>query len=251
MEKYFNINKSGCSIKCKLYYNDLKRIKRLVICGHGFGGHKDNSAAEKFSEYVLKKFKDVAAITFNAPCHGDDVKQKLSLSDCDTYIGLVTEYAKQRFSPEKLYYYATSFGGYLVLKYIYEHKNPFGKIVLRCPAVNMYEVLSGTIMDPGDLKLLSNGKPLSVGFDRKIKITRSFLDELKEADISGLDFREFSDSILIIHGTRDEVVSFDSVRSFAEKNEIRFAAAEGADHRFRDPIKMHSAIKMTADFFEL
>ena len=41
--KYFNINEKGHSVRCKLYFNDLRAIKRVVICLHGFTGHMDRS----------------------------------------------------------------------------------------------------------------------------------------------------------------------------------------------------------------
>ena len=59
-EKYFNINTAGNSIRCKLYFADLKAVKRVVLCVHGFTGHKDNKAVERFADYVLKKHRDVA-----------------------------------------------------------------------------------------------------------------------------------------------------------------------------------------------
>jgi predicted alpha/beta-fold hydrolase len=120
MVKYFNINEAGCSIRCKIYFNNLKTAKRIVVCGHGFSGHKDNKAVEKFADFVLKKYKDIAVITYDEPCHGDDVKKKLILEDCNTYIKLVNEYARSRFDTDELYAYANSFGGYQVLKYISE-----------------------------------------------------------------------------------------------------------------------------------
>ena len=250
MEKYFNINKAGYSISCKIYFADLKTVKKVVIYGHGFSGHKDNKAAEKFAEFVLKKYKDIAVITYNAPCHGDDVRKKLTLSDCMKYIELVTGYAEERFSPEAIFGYATSFGSYLLLKYIAGFADPFKKIALRCPAVNMHDVILDSIITPEDFQLLSKDKPILVGFDRKIKITKSFVDELDANDISELDYSPFAGSILIMHGTADELVPYDGVKAFAEKNGIRFIPVEKADHRFKNPVDMDNAIKAIVEFFE-
>ncbi|MBQ3285461.1 MAG: alpha/beta hydrolase [Ruminococcus sp.] len=251
MEKYFSVNEQGNSIKCKIYCDSPKAVKKAVIYGHGFSGHKDNKAAERFAEYVLKKHRDTAVVTYDAPCHGDDVKKKLSLSDCGAYLGLVTRYVEKQYHTDALYAYATSFGGYQFLKYISENGNPFRKIVLRSPAVHMYEVLSGRIMNPDERKALSRNKPVLVGFDRKIRVTQSFLDELKEADITARDFHAYADDILILHGTKDEIVPFDGVEAFARQNDIRFIAVENADHRFKDPKTMDIAVKATAEFLEL
>ena len=251
MEKYFNINTSGRSIRCKIYCKDLKSVKKAVINIHGFSGHKDNKAAQRFAEYVLKKRHDTAIIAFNLPCHGDDVRKTILLSDCDLYIKAVIDYIKSRFSTEDIYVYTTSFGGYLTLKYIAEHGNPFKKIAMRCPAVNMYEVLSGCIMSPAEQKALSNGKPVLVGFDRKIKIYGDFLDDLKANDITEYDYTPYSEKLLILHGTKDEVVSFDASEEFAKKNNIEFIPIENADHRFKDPNLMNEAIKIIFGFLQL
>lgn len=248
MVKYFNINEAGCSIRCKIYFNNLKTAKRIVVCGHGFSGHKDNKAVEKFADFVLKKYKDIAVITYDEPCHGDDVKKKLFLNDCEAYIRIVTDYAKSKFGVDRIYGYATSFGGYQFLKYIAENGNPFYKTVLRCPAVNMYEVML-KMPSPEEINTLNSGKPILAGFDRKIRIDSHFLDELKNSDITTYDYTKYSDDILIMHGTKDEIVSFDRVEKFAVSNNIKFVPVEGADHRFIDPQKMDAAIKLIIEFF--
>ena len=79
---------------------------------------------------------------------------------------------KTRFGAAELYSYATSFGGYLILKYISEHGNPFHKISLRCPAVYMYDVLTRFIMKNDEYNRIMKGKDVQVGFDRKIIVTR-------------------------------------------------------------------------------
>ena len=222
----------------------------MIFC-HGFGGHKDNGAAEKFALKMLSKHKATAMITFNWPSHGDDVKKKLCLEDCDAYLTHVIAWLQGKYQPEALYCYATSFGGYLTLKYIREHGNPFRRIALRCPAVNMYDVLTKAIMSSDELDRLRAKKEIPVGFDRKIPVTLSFLEELKEKDIRKLDYLDDAEELLILHGTADEIVPFEAAYAFVEDNLIEFVPVEGADHRFRDPGKMEQAIKEILNFFGL
>lgn len=249
MEKYFEINKSGQNIRCKLYYGKSAGIEKAVLFVHGFTGHKDNGAAQKFADRVLPKYKGIAVMTFNLPCHGDDVKKKLALQDCMTYIGLAADYIKTELHTDDIYAYATSFGGYLVLKYIAENESPFKKIALRCPAVNMAEVLTDSIMKNDELDKLRRGKTVSVGFDRKIEVSRQFLTELETADIQKIDYMEHADDILILHGTKDEVVPFEAVRCFAEDNLIEFIPVENADHRFQNSAHMELVTKKVIEFF--
>ena len=156
--KYYCVNQEGHSISCKLYYNNVRDIQHVVVFGHGFGGHKDNKAAERFAEVLLSKKKRAAVLTFNWPCHGDDVKKKLRLEDCMTYIRLIAADVTDQYRPETVNIYATSFGGYLFLKYIAENGNPFRKIALRCPAINMYESMTAKIMRQRSRKAFGKGK---------------------------------------------------------------------------------------------
>ena len=250
-QHYFNINDAGLNIRCKLYSEGQGEVKTLVICGHGFGGHKDNRAAERFSKHVTDKNHGVALLTFNWPCHGDDVRKTLRLNDCDAYLSAVLSWAKARYPNAALFGYATSFGGYLFLKYISEHGNPFLKIALRCPAVPMYDVFAASIMDADDFERIRKGKPVPVGFDRKVAIDRTFLDEIRDADIAKRDFLPYADDLFILHGTKDEIVPFDRVKAFAEDNVIDFEPVENADHRFQSPEKMDFAIARICAFFGL
>ena len=249
MEKYFSVNSNGCSISCKLYADDPSHVTDVVLFGHGFSGSRDNKAAEKLAKRLLSKNKGVALIIFNWPCHGDDVRKTLRLEDCDKYLEEMTAYVKSAYPNAALYGCATSFGGYLFLKYISEKGSPFKKLVLRCPAVAMYDVMTRTILTGEDMAKLEKGKPVLVGFDSKIKTDKAFLDSLKEADITSRDFLDYAENILIIHGTNDEVVPFETVRDFADNNLIEFDAVEGADHKFRDPVKMDHVIKQFSSFF--
>ena len=249
--RLFSVNEVPYSIRCVLYRNDSAALERVVICCHGFAGRKSNAAVRHFAEYMLARHKGLAVLCFDFPCHGEDIRKKLRLEDCTAYLDVVIRYAKTKLCANDLYLNATSFGGYLSLKYIADHGNPFRKIVLRCPAVNMYEVLAYRIMTAEDRSLIEKGKAAETGFDRKIAIDAGFLESLHAADITTLDFSTWAEDILILHGTKDEIVPIDAVRAFAEANQIEFIPVEKADHRFVDPDRMKEAIMLTEAFFEL
>ena len=242
IEKYFSVNQNGFSIRCKLYCTDIRHINSVVLFCHGFSGNKDNRMAETVAKRIQKRHNDIALLIFDWPCHGDDASNELRLADCSAYLNNVIEYVKTKFHTDKIYVSATSFGGYLTLKYIAENGNPFIRVAFRCPAVNMYDTLTCNILTEEDLSTIRKGKPISVGFDRKVKINNDFLNELKDNDITILDYRSYSNQLMIVHGTKDEIVSYDVVRGFAEKNGIALYTVEGADHRFTNPNKMDEAI---------
>lgn len=247
MERYFSINQSGCSIRCKLYCQEPRKIQKVVLFVHGFGGHKDAGAAARFAEKLLGKQKGAALVTFDLPAHGEDVHKKLSLEDCLDYMKLVTGYLQETYHAP-IFCYATSFGGYLTLLYLAKAGNPFQKIALRCPAVEMYQSITGTILSPEQLVELNKGKALPVGFDRKVTITRAFLQELQENDIRPLDYLDWAEDICIVQGTADEILAPEKVFAFADDHLIESVPVEGADHRFHDPKKLDLAHKIILEF---
>ena len=249
MEKKLDINDYKNNIKCKMYCNDPYNINSLIISCHGFGGNKKNAATKKIAESFLKKYDDVAVLAFDWPCHGEDIKQKLKLDDCMEYFDSVINYAKEEIKAENLFLQATSFGGYLSLKYINEKNNPFKKIAYRCPAINMYDLLTKKVLSEDDLYLIAKGKTVQVGFNRKIKVDKELLEELYKNDVRKLDFVDESEKILITQGTNDELVPYDEVRDFADNNIIEFRTVEGADHLFSNPAKMRKYIDYVEELY--
>lgn len=252
MQRYFSINAGGSSIRCKLYCDQEPRsLHRMVVFVHGFGGHKDNGAAEKFAQRVLSKYKHIGIVTFDLPCHGEDVKKKLVLEDCLAYLDHVVAYLREAYPADALYAYATSFGAYLTLLYLAQNGNPFRKTALRCPAVNMYPILTEKILTSQELAQLEKGKAVSVGFDRKVPVTRDFLEELRCHDVQAMDFLDYAEDILLIQGTQDEIVSYSTVWDFSQEQLIELETVPGADHRFRANGTMEQAIKAILAFFAL
>jgi len=249
MAKYFDINEQGCSIRCKLFCADPHAVKRVVVCCHGFGGGKDSAAIATFAERAVAKRKGTAVIAFDWPCHGADARKNLLLEECDEYLSIVIEYARNRFETDELYAYGTSFGGYLLLKYLSEHGNPFHKVALRCPAINMLATLLDNAASDDDRASLAAGKPVLMGFDRKVKVGPQFVQAVEAADIRQRPFFDFADDIIILHGTADETVPCEDSVRFADDNVIEFVPIEGADHRFHDPKKMDAAIARIIAFF--
>jgi len=249
MEKYFDINKEGFSVRCKLYYNkDIHNIGRIVIATHGFGGFKDNKSIEKFAERITTKYNGYGVICFDWPCHGADARKKLVLKECLTYLFLVIDYAKTEMKAEAVYNYSTSFGAYVTLAYIMKNRNPFAKVALRSPGIRMYDTLYGAMSEEDKVRL-SKQKEVTLGRDRLIKISPEFFEELKETDVAGYDFMEYADDIILLHGTRDEIIPMEYSEDFSERNVIELFKAENADHRFSDPKTMDFAIQKIIAFF--
>lgn len=250
-QKQINFQREKTNIRCKLYMQDNGDINSIVIYGHGFAGHKDNKSAERLAEKIISKNKGFALLAFDLPCHGEDVKKKLYLDDCIYYLDVVINDCKEVLGASKLYANAISFGCFLILKYISEKGNPFEKIVLRSPAINMFKVVDSSMITEEMRDKLSKGKEVQIGFDRKISISQQFLDDLRAADLASRDYIDFADSILLIHGTKDEVTPFEDTKEFSENNVIDFIPVENADHRYTDLKKTEFVNAKAVEFYGL
>lgn len=71
---------------------------------------------------------------------------------------------------------------------------------------------------------------------------------MQNADVQKVSYLDYSDDILIVHGTADEVVPFEAAKRFAENNVIEFVPVEGADHRFQHPSTLEYSTKAIIRF---
>lgn len=252
MEKYFDINRGGYSIRSKMIINSNDKSTRnfddVVLVTHGFGSSKETAGTLHFGEHLTSKYKGFAVIAFDWPCHGMDARKKLSVEECLTYLSLVVEYTKEELKAKRVYNYSSSLGGYLTLRYLIEKGNPFTKIALRCPAIKMYDSMMSYLSDDDKAKL-AKGKEISIGFDRKMKADSSFFESLKSFNIMDHEYFDFADDMLIIHGTKDEMIPIEDSRTFAENNVIQFIPVEGANHPFQNPNHMALATHKIIEFF--
>lgn len=252
--RYFDINEDEHSIRCKEYYDkDPHGVTHWVIATYGFGGNKDNKAVEKFAERITTKYRGYGVVCFDWPCHGKDARNRLILSECLEYLDLVNRYVKEQMGAEKLYNYSASMGAYFTLLYLHRveekgGKNPYEKTALRCPAINFYKAVTGSMTEEEKGKLLKK-KEVDLGYDRKVTITEGFLEDLKSNDLMTYEYYDDADRILILHGTKDTMVPIEDTAAFADANVIEMIPVENADHPFSNPASMDFAIQKIITFF--
>lgn len=248
MEKLFDINADSHSVRCKLFYaKDLHEIQNAVIVMHGFGSSKDGRSTVKFGERLIAKHRNCAALAFDWPCHGADARKRLLVEECFAYLDAVLDYAHTQLGVQQIDAYANSFGGYLTLSYLAAKGNPFRKIALRAPAVQMYQTLLANMSEAERAKA-EKGKDVMLGFERKMKIGKDFLDALREGDVMRRSYLDYADNMLILHGTADEMIDLRVSQAFAENNVVELVEVEGADHPFSQPKHMDWAIRRIIAF---
>ena len=225
----------------------LKSIEHIVLYGSDFGKKADTASGEQLALFLNREKSNTAVIAFDWPCHGSDQSDSFRLADCSQYLLRLTEYIHTRFNPNAISVYAVGFAANQVLRYIREYKNPFHRIVLRSPILNMYDVLINRILSEENRKDLLKGREVNIGLNRPVSKTQ--IKALLSEDIALDSFAEYCDDICIIHGTEDEIVPVEHVKTFAAINQIEDTLLiEAADHGLTDPSWDNNAYRKAGAF---
>ena len=105
-------------------------IHKVIIAVHGFAGDKDSSVIYEIAkEMTLNK---CVVVTFDLPNHGENESSTcLSLASCFQALTDIDLLVKERYIDKEISYFATSFGGYLLLNLLSSNDYKYAKIILR------------------------------------------------------------------------------------------------------------------------
>ena len=215
---------------CKAFMPDDGSVGLAVLAVHGFAGDKESSAIAALAGELCAK-GHAAVYCFDFPAHGAHPSDELSVAACTDALAGVAQYVAGQHPDARKAVFATSFGGYMTLRCLEELSRVFGQfaVVLRAPAVKMAQTLEGLMGESG-ITLLEKGCSVEFGYERKLSVGRSFLDELRGYDVC----RSYARPMLVIHGDRDDVVMPADIAEFMELNPLsRLVQINGADHRFK------------------
>lgn len=130
----------------------------------------------------------------------------------------------------------TSMGGMIVNSLLQENRIPnIRKSILLCPALDFYNIYQSSKFIETDIM------PMQI-FDY-ISYKNKFIGDLKNFIWDKKNENLFVGDTLIIHGSNDEIVEFDTIKNYAYLNSIEFIEIKGADHTFKSNFKGHEGIK--------
>lgn len=224
--------------------HSVNKHKRVLLCLHGFGGDKDSTVIQNLCPCLWKYGFDIFA--FDWPAHGgsSEPDSELTVENCLKYLRAIVTSLKRDY--EEVDCFATSFGGYLATLYRNENPDVFSHLILRSPALRMDRVFRSMIGEEAFEKMQADDM-LELGFERKMLLDRSFYDGL----VTHNAFNSVPgnpESILIMQGDADDIVSPVDARSYAEKNHIRVEWFQGTDHRYKKPGEMEHILLVTRKF---
>lgn len=231
MNKYLEIKNK---IKVKILIPEGKIKKEIFLICHGFGSTKDSRSTEIMARELNKN--NFIVVAFDFPGHGESIEpiEKLTVENCISYINEVLEYTKNEFKNYEISILATSFGGYVTInKLIQDDKNEFKNIVLRCPAIDMKNIVINTLIKGNIEKFKEEGK-IKCGFNGEIELKYSFYEDLCKYDI--LKTYNKKEKILIIQGNEDDVAPIQDTYEFVKKDKenIKLIPLEGVKHKMTD-----------------
>lgn len=228
MNKVFDLNNR---IKVKMFMPEGEAKKEIFIIAHGFGSSKEGRS----TEIIAKKLNDnnFIAVSFDFSGHGEAIEpiEKLTVDNCISYIREVCQYLKKEFENHEISILATSFGAYVTInKLIKEEKNEFKNIILRCPAIDMKNILIKVLIN-GDLEQFQKEGKIQAGFEKQKQLSYSFYEDLCKNDI--LKLYNKKEKILILQGTEDAVAPIKDTYEFVEKDKenIKLIPLEGVKHK--------------------
>ena len=222
-------------------------FSRTVLAVHGFGGSKDSLAIEGLAERLCPQGFRVAVP--DLPCHGDRNEPETMLAPEQCLADIMA--VEKAFGAEHAF--ATSFGGCLILRRVELYGDPFRRIVLRVPAVNMADSLLRCMKLFQSDFTLEQAKTggFHVKMSRELNIPYSFYEKLLELnEVRHCDSWDIPE-ILTVYAGRDELVSRSDTEEFLRLNpNIRSLCIEGSGHRMNQkPEYLAAALDRAAEHF--
>lgn len=241
------VDKMLGEICCRSFLPE-KETQQVLITLHGFAGDKDSSTIFALAEELTKC--GVLVFAFDLPSHGADKDNSpLKLSKCFEYVSSVIQYIKKEYKGKPISFFATSFGGYLLLNYLKSNKVDCKHIILKSPAIFMEDVLQENILNEHGYSLCDLKEDIDLGFERPLLVNSEFLEELKENTLKNCSFDKHID---IIQGDKDNVVSVADNEKYYKKHlrSYNLYYIKNADHRFKNPGDLDRVVEIVKDIFK-
>lgn len=219
--------------------NEVKNLKTIIISVHGFSSSKSSFIVKKLMP-ILKE-NNIGLLSFDLPGHGERKNEVLKVSDCLKSIKEVESYVREFYSGP-ISFMGKSFGGFLLLRYLQNNKNKYGKIILMAPALNQFEIWKLDVSENGQelIKSLEEGKNYVVdGMEVDVSILYDFFkfEIFKNLNVDC--------DVKLIYGTKDVTVSNENIKKLAKIKNWQAFAVEGADHFYR----RDEDVKAVSDLF--
>lgn len=219
---------------------------RTLLVLHGFGGNKESPTISGLAERLCPKGFRVAAP--DLPCHGERSEPESCLTPERCIAEMMT--AEKELSAE--YAFGTSFGGALILRRIELYGNPFCRIALKVPAINMADsmIRCMRLFQPDFTMEQAKKNGFRVKMSKEFNMPYSFYESLSGiGEVRHCDVWDTPD-ILTVYSGKDELVARADTEEFLRLNpRIQRLCIEESGHRYLDPGHLRAALDRAAEHF--
>lgn len=227
MKKHFEIKISNDYMRGYVHLPKTSNNK-IIIFVNGYQTSLSNG--NKVQDYMSNKLADAnfTVYRFDAIGYGEsdgDFEKTFPTTIKNNLIILINK-IHDEFSEKEIILVGTSMGGMIVNSIIQENEFSFvNKSILMCPALDFYNIYQSETFVNRDVM------PMQI---KDYESYRSnFINDLKNYFWSKSDSNHFNGETLIIHGNKDEVVNYNSVKEYAQNNNIQYVEIDNADHTFK------------------
>ena len=226
-----------------------KKIEKVIIACHGFGGDKESSAIELLAQKLIKN--NILVIAFDFPAHGESKAsgEEFLVENCINDLLSIEKYIQKNYPQVPIGIFATSFGAYVALLKINKYINNYFSIVLRAPAICMDEIFRNSIIRESTENFKQRGYTI-LGYEKKLIVSYKYYEELITNKL--FEIYNKNEELLIIHGTEDDMAPIsDSIRFIQNKNlKGKIEKIVGADHRMKKEGELETAINIAVKYIK-
>ena len=209
--------------------DEADKFKTIVIAVHGFSSSRNSFVFAKISPAL--KENNIGLVCFDLPGHGLRKNEKLNVKAClDTIKSIENEIMSFYSGPISLT--GASFGGFLLLRYLENNKRTYGKVILRAPALEEYDICKNYTLENWKemIECLDSGKNY---FRDGMEVETSMLEDYFKFNI--FNHLNVKEDVKLIYCSEDVSVSNDNIFKLAKLKNWQLFSLEGADHFCRRP----------------
>lgn len=241
-------SKHGYDIPCLSHFTGSHQ--GVILC-HGFGSSKASPTTTALQSALAQQGID--SLCFDWPAHGDSPADgtALRVDCCLDDLAVVEAHVLNRLLHGEIGYFASSFGAYLTLAYLYTRPHQGQRAFLRSAAVDMAGIFQGWLDTPLGVQMAAKGFVMlgqSMGYARELKVTQGLVDDFAAFDLFQL-CRPHQLPIAMVHGAADSVASPQKATAFAQLSGATLHLLPGAEHRLMGPGELDAVLEEATAFF--
>ena len=228
----------GYEIPCHATYGGEDRA--LIVC-HGFGSSKSSPMVQALEQYMPQR--GIGVYSFDFPAHGDSPTWDLRVPYCIDDLAAVEAHVRSAAPDADIFYFASSFGAFILLNYLSSRSHAGKRAMLRSAAVAMGGLVDTWVDEKAKKEIGEKGYFVpDYDYVREMRVTPAFLRDLADYDVFRT-YRPGETEVFMVHGSRDSVAPPEAAWEFAAQK-----IPEG-EHDLMGPGQLDQVLAAADSFF--